>query len=88
MGFPLHLTTLEFSLFRYIEIEPSLNFFQAERPLALYLYENLKELLLTLIMGRFIHSAVFAANSSTMKMLEIDLKKEKNLISSGNLILE
>ena len=31
MGFPLHLATLEFSLFICNEIEPFLTFFQAER---------------------------------------------------------
>ena len=86
MGFPLHLATLEFCLFIFSEIEPFLTFLQAERPLAVFLYEKLKELL-TLIMGRVIRPAVFAANSSTQKMLKIDLKKEENLISSDNLHL-
>ena len=86
MGFPLHLATLEFSLYICNEIEPFLTFFQAEWPLAVLLYERLKELL-TSIMGRFICSAVFAANTSTRKMLKIDLKKEENLIPSNNLHL-
>ena len=38
-------------------------------------------------MGRFIRPAIFAAKSSTRKMLKIDLKKEENLISSDNLHL-
>ena len=38
-------------------------------------------------MGRSIRPAVFVANSSTWKMLKIDLKKEENLISSDNLHL-
>ena len=38
-------------------------------------------------MGRFICTAVFAANSTTRKMLKINLKKEQNLISSDNLYL-
>ena len=38
-------------------------------------------------MGRFIRPAVFAANSSTWKILKIDLKKKENFISSGNLHL-
>ena len=87
MGFPLHLATLEFSLFICYETEPFLTFFQTERPLAVFFYEKLKELL-TSIMGRFIRPAFFVANSSTWKMLKIDLKKEENLISSDNLILE
>ena len=44
------------------------------------MYEKLKELL-TLIMGRFIHPAVFTVNSSTEKIVKIDLRKEENLIS-------
>ena len=51
MRFPLHLVTLEFSLFICNEIEPFLTFFRAEWPLAVFLYEKLKELL-TSIMGR------------------------------------
>ena len=82
----MHLATHEFSLFICNEIEPFLTFFQGEQLLAVFLYETLKELL-TLIMGRFIHPAVFAGNSSTWKMLKIDLKKEENLISSDNLNL-
>ena len=39
-------------------------------------------------MRRFIRRAVFSANSSSRKMLEIDLKKKENLISSDNLLLE
>ena len=38
-------------------------------------------------MERLICPAVFAVNSSTQKMLKIDLKKEENLISSDNLHL-
>ena len=84
IGFPLHHATLEFSLFIFNEIEPFSIFFQAERSLAVFLYEKLKELL-TSTMGRFIRPAVFAANSSTQKILKIDLKKEENSISSDNL---
>ena len=84
MGFPLHLATPEISLFICNEIEPFLTCFQAERALPVFLSEKLKELL-TSIMGRFIRPAAFAANSSTRKMLKIDLKEEENLISSDNL---
>ena len=79
MGFPLHLATLEFSLFICNEIEPFLTFLQAEPSLTVFLYEKLKELL-TSIMGRFIRSAVFAANSSAREMLKINLNKEENVI--------
>ena len=53
--------------------------YQGEQPLAVFLCEKLKELL-TLIMGRFICPAVFVANSSTQKILKINLKKEESLI--------
>ena len=59
---------------------------QSEQPLAVFLYEKLKELL-TSITGRFICPAVLAANSSTQKMWKINLKKEGNLISSDNINL-
>ena len=36
-------------------------------------------------MGGLIFHAVFAANSGTQNMLDIDLKKEENLIFSDNL---
>ena len=78
MEFPLYLATLEFALFICNEIELFLTFFREERPLAIFLYEKLKELPAS-IMGRFIRLAVFTANSSIRKMLKIDLKKEDNL---------
>ena len=84
IGFPLHAGTPEFTLFICNEIEPFLTFFQAEWLLAAFLYEKLKELLIS-IMGRLLRPAVFTRNSSTWKMLKIDLKKEENLISSHNL---
>ena len=49
MGFPLHLATLEFFLSICNKIEPLLTFFQAERPLEVFLYEKLKELLTSII---------------------------------------
>ena len=49
MGFPLHLATLEFFLSIYNKIEPLLTFFQAERPLEVFLYEKLKEFLTSII---------------------------------------
>ena len=77
IGFLLHLATLEFSLFLCYEIEPLFTFFQAEWLSTVFLYENFKELL-TSIMGRIIRPAVFTANSSARKMSKIDLKKEEN----------
>ena len=86
MGFPLHLATLELSLFICNKIEPFLTFCQGEWLLAVFFYEKLKELL-TSIMERFICPAVFAVGSSTWKMLKINLKKEEKLISSDNIHL-
>ena len=86
MGFPLHLATLELSLFICNKVEPFLTFCQGEWPLAVFFFEKLKELL-TSIMERFICPAVFAVISSTWKMLKINLKKEEKLISSDNVRL-
>ena len=38
-------------------------------------------------MGRFIHPAIFTVNSSTEKIVKIDLKKEENSISPDDLHL-
>ena len=86
MGFPLHLATLELSLFICNKVQPFLTFCQGEWPLAVFFFEKLKELL-TSIMERFICPAVFAVISSTWKMLKINLKKEEKLISSDNVRL-
>ena len=84
MGFPFHLATFEFSLITCNnEIEPFLIFFfQGERRLAVFFYEKLNKLL-----TQIIRPAVFAANSSTRKILKIDLKKGGKLITSDTLPL-
>ena len=80
LGSPMHLATLQFSLCITNEIEPFLTFFQAERPLAVFLFEKLKDLV-TSLMERFVKSDVLESNSSVNKLLKIDLADTKNLIS-------
>ena len=53
----------EFSLSICRDIEPFLALFQAERPLAMFLYQKLRELILSL-MERFVKSDVLNANGS------------------------
>ena len=55
----MHLAALHFSLCISNEIEPYLVLFQAERPLVVFLFEKLKELLVSL-MERFVRPEVFA----------------------------
>ena len=69
----------EFSLSICRDIEPFLALFQAERPLAMFLYQKLRELILSL-MERFVKSNVLNANGSVYKLLTLDLKSEENLI--------
>lgn len=80
----MHLATLHFSLCITNEIEPFLTFFQAERPLAVFLFEKLKELV-TSLMERFVKSDVLESNSSVNKLLKIDLDDASNLISVENI---
>ena len=69
----------EFSLSICRDIEPFLALFQAERPLAMFLYQKLQELILSLMewLGK---SDVLNGNGSVYKLLTLDLKSEENLI--------
>ena len=87
VGFPLHLATLEFSVFICNEIEPFLTLFSSRTPIGCNFYVWRVKRITNLVYGRFICPAIFEANSNTRKMLRIDFKKEENLISSGDLQL-
>ena len=69
----------EFSLSICRDIEPFLALIQVERPLAMFLYQKLRELIL-LLMEQFVKSDVLNANGSVYKLLTLDLKSEENLI--------
>ena len=61
------------------DIEPDLVFFQAERPLAIFLHERMHSLMLNL-MQRFVRSEVLEQNSSTSKMMKININESMNLL--------
>ena len=83
LGSPMHLAALHFSLCISNEIEPYLVLFQAERPLALFLFEKLKELLVSL-MGRFVKPEVLAKKDAVGKVLRLDLTDVNNLRAVEN----
>ena len=66
LGSSMHLATLHFSLFIANEIKPFLVFFQADRPIAVLLFEKLKELVSSL-MDRFVQSEILKSNNSVKK---------------------
>ena len=83
LGSPMQLAALHFSLCISNEIEPYLVLFQAERPLAVFLFEKLKELLVSL-MERFVKPEVFAKKDTVGKMLRPDLTNGNNLRAVEN----
>ena len=54
--------------------------FQAERPLAVLLFEKLKGMVVVL-MDRFARSDILMKNSSAIKLMNLDLKEEENLLA-------
>ena len=75
---------IEFSLSLCRDIEPFLKLFQSERPLAVFLFRKLKELVVSM-MERFVRSDVLQANASGNKFLGIDLKKDENFVSLASI---
>lgn len=69
----------EFSLSICRDIEPFLTLFQSEKPLAMFLYTKLKELI-TSLLERFVRSDVIESNLSAYKMINLDLNKIENLL--------
>ena len=61
------------------DIEPFRTLFQAERPLAVFLFQKLTELIVSL-MERFVKPDVLQANCTGYKLLKLDLTKEVNLL--------
>ena len=80
---PMHLTTLHFSLCISNQVEPYLALFQAESPHAVFLFEKLKELLVSL-MERFVKPEVLAKNDTVGKMLRLYLTDVNNLHALEN----
>ena len=83
LGSPMHLAALHFLLCISNEIEPYLVLFQAERPLAVFLFEKLKELIVS-PMERFVKPEVLAKKDIVGKMLWLDLTDVNNLRAVEN----
>ena len=66
------LIILEFSGAVSTTMEPFLKCFQSEKPMAVFLYKKVGEIMLNL-MERFVRSEVLLANSSPIKLLRINL---------------
>ena len=80
---PMHLAALHFSLCILNKIEPYLVLFEFERPLAVFLFEKLKELLVTL-MERIVKPEVLAKKDTVGKILRLDLTDVNNLRAVEN----
>ena len=70
---------LEFCRAVRTTIEPFLRCFQSEKSMAIFLYEKVCEILLSLI-ERFVRSEVLLANSSPIKLLRRDLDDKEVLL--------
>ena len=70
-----YLMPVRISFFQYFAsvIEPFLKFFQSDKPLSLFLYQELKKIIYSLL-EMFIKPAVLAVNKSVFKMMKFDLK--------------
>lgn len=73
--------TLEFSLFVCKSIEPFLSKFQAQRPLAPFLYQEMLDLLRSLL-ANFVQSSVIESSVNRRALTKIDLDKQENLKST------
>ena len=69
----------EFSQSVCWDIEPFVKSFQAEKPLAVFLYFQLRELIRSLL-ERFVQPHVLESNASPYKLINLDLKKQENLL--------
>ena len=61
------------------DMEPLLTLFQVERPLVVFLCEQLKYLIFT-ILGQFLKHDVLKKISSAFQLINLDLKCEQNLL--------
>ena len=74
-------TSLEFTRCIINDIEPFLTIFQTERPLAVFVYEKMKELVVALMI-RFIRPEILETHSSVKNLMKIDLTEKGNLLPS------
>ena len=75
---------LEFCRAVSTTMEPFLRCFQSEKPVAVFLYEKVGEIMLSL-MERFVHSEVLLANSSPIKLLCKNLDDKEVLLTASSI---
>ena len=78
---------MEFSLFAGKSIETFLSKFQAQRPLAPFLYQEVSDLLRSLLVN-FVHSSVIESSVSRRTLTKTDLDKQENLKSTENIDID
>ena len=75
------LPSLEFTRCIISDIEPFPTIFQTERPLAVFVYEKMKELVVA-PMTRFIRPEILETHSSVKNLMKIDPTEKGNLLPS------
>ena len=65
-------------------MEPFLRCFQSEKPVAVFLYEKVSEIMISL-MERFVRSEVLLANSCPIKLLRINLDDKEVLLPASSI---
>ena len=76
---PILPAIFQFSKCVIDDIEPVLQLFQSEHPLAVFLYQKLKTLMLN-IMACFICLEILEKESSTKTLMRIDLSDHENIL--------
>ena len=77
---------LEFCRAVSTTMEPFLRCFRLEKPMAVFLYEKVGEIVLSL-MERFVRSEVLLANSSSIKLLHVNLDDNEFLLRASSVIV-
>ena len=73
------LPSLEFTRCIINDIEPFLTIFQTERPLAVFVYEKMKELVVAL-MSQFIRPEILETHLSMKNLMKVDLTEKGDLL--------
>ena len=79
---PIFICILQFSLCVANNLEPFLKLFQSECPLAFFLYEKVKEIMIAL-MTQFVKGDVLASANFGYKLLKLDLINESDLLPAS-----
>ena len=75
------LMPVRISFFQYVAsvIKPFLKFFQSDKPLSSFLYQELEKIIYSLL-EKFIKPEVLAVNKSVFKMMKLDLNAKQSAV--------